>query len=165
MQAVTIFGSNSGKKQELIREAIYQLSKIGQIVLSSSYYETEPWGFECSENFLNQITVFETSLSPEEFLKACLDTEKQLGRIRTTYGPRYSSRPIDIDLLFCDSQILNTPALTIPHPRLSERNFVLTPLAEIMPDFVHPVLGKTMTCLLAESPDQLQVKRLAALTD
>lgn len=159
MQAVTIFGSNSGKKQELIIQAIRQLSQAGEIVLSSSFYETEPWGFKCHENFLNQITVFETLLSPEEFLKTCLDIEKKLGRVRTSNGPRYSPRPIDIDLLFCDSQIINTPTLTLPHPRLSERNFVLIPLAEIMPDFVHPVLGKTIANLLTESPDRLQVKK------
>lgn len=93
MQAVTIFGSNSGKKQELIIQAIRQLSQTGEIVLSSSFYETEPWGFKCHENFLNQITVFETLLSPEEFLKTCLDIEKKLGRVRTSNGPRYSPVP------------------------------------------------------------------------
>lgn len=160
MRAVTIFGSNSGDRQALITQAIRKLSETGRIVASSSFYETEPWGFECRENFLNQITVFETALSPEEFLKTCLDTEKQLGRIRTPDGPRYSSRPIDIDLLFCDSRILNTPTLTLPHPRMCERNFVLVPLAEIMPDFVHPVLGKSIATLLEESPDRLQVKKI-----
>lgn len=160
MQVVTIFGSNSGNKQELITQAIDRLSRIGKIVLSSSFYETEPWGFECRENFLNQVTVFATALSPEKFLQACLDTEKHLGRVRSTDGPRYSSRPIDIDLLFCDSQILDTPRLTIPHPRLSKRNFVLIPLVEIMPDFVHPVLGKSIKDLLSESPDQLQVRKI-----
>ncbi len=160
MRAVTIFGSNSGDRQALITQAIRKLSETGRIISGSSFYETEPWGFECQENFLNQITVFETALSPEAFLQTCLDTEKQLGRIRTTDGPRYSSRPIDIDLLFCDSRILNTPALTLPHPRMCERNFVLVPLAEIMPDFVHPVLGKSIATLLEESPDRLQVKKI-----
>lgn len=160
MRAVTIFGSNSGDRQALITQAIRKLSEAGRIVASSSFYETEPWGFECREHFLNQITVFETALSPEKFLETCLDTEKQLGRIRTTDGPRYSSRPIDIDLLFCDSRILNTSALTLPHPRMCERNFVLVPLAEIIPDFVHPVLGKSIATLLEESPDRLQVKKI-----
>lgn len=160
MQAVTIFGSNSGEKLELIKQAICRLSETGRIILSSSFYETAPWGFECRENFLNQITVFDTPLPPEEFLQTCLDTEKKLGRVRTVNGPRYSSRPIDIDLLFCDSRIIETPDLILPHPRLCERNFVLVPLAEIMPDFVHPVAGKTIARLLAESPDRLEVRKL-----
>lgn len=160
MQAVTIFGSNSGNKKELITQAICRLSSAGQIVLSSSFYETAPWGFECDEHFLNQITVFKTSLSPVDFLRLCLDTEKQLGRVRQTNGPRYSSRTIDIDLLFCDSLILDTPELILPHPRICERNFVLVPLAEIMPDFRHPVSEKTIARLLEESPDQSAVKKL-----
>jgi len=164
MQAVTIFGSNSGQKQELITQAIHRLSSVGKAILSSSFYETEPWGFECNENFLNQITVFETSLSPQAFLDCCLQTEKQLGRIRFPGGPRYSSRPIDIDLLFCDSLIIHTPGLVLPHPRLCERNFVLVPLSEIMPDFIHPVSGKTIARLLAESPDRLQVKKADSCT-
>ncbi|MDE6451009.1 MAG: 2-amino-4-hydroxy-6-hydroxymethyldihydropteridine diphosphokinase [Odoribacter sp.] len=165
MQAVTIFGSNSGPREKLITQAIRQLSEAGKIVLSSSFYETEPWGFECHENFLNQITVFETLLSPEEFLKTCLDIEKQLGRIRLPNASRYSSRPIDIDLLFYDSRILETPDLILPHPRLCERNFVLVPLAEIMPEFVHPVTGKTIAELLAASPDRMEVKKLTIRPD
>ena len=160
MQVVTLFGSNSGNKQELILQAIAQLSKVGEVVASSSFYETAPWGFSCREYFLNQITVFETSLSPMAFLDLSLETEQQLGRIRTTDSPRYASRPIDIDLLFCDSRIIHTPKLIIPHPRISERNFVLVPLVEILPDFLHPVSQKTMTQLLAESTDPLEVKKI-----
>ena len=160
MKAVTIFGSNSGDKQALILQAIEQLKQVGTVVASSSFYETEPWGFSCDEQFLNQITVFETTQSPIIFLKTCLETERQLGRIRTENGPRYSSRPIDIDLLFCDNLIIQTPELTIPHPRISERNFVLVPLTEIMPDFQHPVFAKSLSQLLEESTDPLQVHKI-----
>ena len=95
-----------------------------------------------------------------DFLQRCLETEKRLGRIRLAGGPRYSSRPIDIDLLFYDSVILNTPDLILPHPRMQERNFVLTPLAEILPDFVHPVFQKTIATLLQECPDKLEARKL-----
>ena len=108
MQVVTILGSNSGNKRQLITEAIRILSSTEQWVMASSFYETAPWGFECDENFLNQVVVFQTRLSAFDFLQRCLETEKRLGRIRLAGGPRYSSRPIDIDLLFYDSVILNT---------------------------------------------------------
>lgn len=160
MQAVAIFGSNSGNKQALLTEAIRRVSSVGYITASSSVYETAPWGFESKENFLNQVVIFETALSPAAFLKFCLDTEKELGRIRFSNSPRYSSRPIDIDLLFYDSLILDTPELILPHPRMCERNFVLVPLAEIMPGFIHPQFHKTILQLLTECPDTLPVKKI-----
>ena len=160
MQVVTILGSNSGNKRQLITEAIRILSSTEQWVMASSFYETAPWGFECDENFLNQVVVFQTRLSAFDFLQRCLETENRLGRIRLAGGPRYSSRPIDIDLLFYDSVILNTPDLILPHPRMQERNFVLTPLAEILPDFVHPVFQKTIATLLQECPDKLEARKL-----
>ena len=104
----------------------------------------------------NLLIVDNVRLSAFDFLQRCLETEKHLGRIRLAGGPRYSSRPIDIDLLFYDSVILNTPDLVLPQPRMQERNFVLTPLAEILPDFVHPVFQKTIATLLQECPDKLE---------
>ncbi len=161
MQAVTILGSNQGDKYHIIRQAVSVLAaEAGSVTGKSSLYETAPWGFESDENFLNQIVLFETSLSPAEFLHTCLQTEARLGRIRTPGGPRYTSRPIDIDLLFYDSLIIETPGLQIPHPRLSERNFVLVPLAEVMPDFTHPALKKTITQLLAACPDTSAVRKI-----
>lgn len=159
MRVTTILGSNSGNKRKIITETIHRLSTAGKIVMASSLYETEPWGFESGENFLNQVVVFETSLSPQEFLKHCLQAEQYLGRIRNPQGPRYASRPIDIDILFYDSIVLDSPELTIPHPRIAERNFVLIPLQEIMPDFIHPVFHKTITELQKECKDKLIVKK------
>lgn len=161
MRVVTIFGSNAGDKFRIMEEATVLLSeKVGKTVLFSSYYETEPWGFECKENFLNRIIVFETILSPEEFLQACLDTERQLGRIRTGNSPRYTSRPIDIDILFYGDQIIHSPGLIIPHPRLAERNFVLTPLNEIMPGFIHPEYNQTIQVLLKKCQDKLKTTQI-----
>lgn len=159
MIATVILGSNSGNRREIIDKAVSILSVAGQLISSSSFYETEPWGFESTEQFLNKVAVLDTAMSPEAFLKYCLETEKALGRTRTP-GVRYSSRTIDIDILFCDQQIINTPDLTVPHPRIAERNFVLAPLNEIMPDFIHPVLHKKISGLLSLCPDKLAVKRI-----
>lgn len=165
MQVVTILGSNSGDKYRLISQAIDLLTEeVGEMTLASSYYETEPWGFECEENFLNRIVVFETELCPEVFLQTALDIEKRLGRTRSADGPRYTSRPIDIDILFYGTEVIDTPALTVPHPRLAERNFVLTPLCEILPDFIHPVLHKNIQILREECPDQSEVHKIETAT-
>ena len=159
MKITVIFGSNTGDRQKTIEKAEALLSERAGILLkSSSYYETEPWGFECNDSFLNRIATFDTSLSPQEFLDICLDIEQELGRIRLDRA-RYQSRTIDIDLLFCDSLSLNTPQLIVPHPRLAERNFVLVPLCEIMPDFIHPVLRKSIRQLLDICPDNCKVVR------
>lgn len=160
MNVTVILGSNSGAKRELIEEAITCLRKrAGRLTACSSYYETAPWGFESEEMFLNRVAVFQTSLSPQAFLDICLQTEQQLGRIRSL-SHRYTSRTIDIDLLFCDNLKIDTPSLQVPHPRIPERNFVLVPLAEVMPDFLHPVYRKKISELLSACPDTLSVKKI-----
>lgn len=160
MKVTVIFGSNTGNRQETIEKAISLLTvRTGKATGMSAYYETAPWGFDCPEAFLNRIVVFETTLSPQDFLAVCLQTEEQLGRIRHS-GPRYQSRTIDIDILFYESVVLDSPALTLPHPRIAERNFVLVPLNELMPEFRHPVLHKTIAELLKKTPDRLSVKKL-----
>ena len=157
MLVTLIFGGNQGDRKTLIGEAITEMSSIGKIELCSSLYETAPWGFESENPFYNQIVVYNTELTPEEVLDKCQATEKQLGRVRT--GTQFTSRTMDIDILFCDSQIINTPRLTVPHPRMALRNFVLAPLNEIMPDFVHPVTHKTISELFTESPDTLKAEK------
>lgn len=107
----------------------------------SSFIETEPWGFESKDKFINSVAVFETLLSPLEALKVCNETEYALGRRRNN-EVGYSSRTIDIDILFCEDKIISTEQLQVPHPLIDKRNFVLIPLKEIVPDFVHPLLNK-----------------------
>ena len=159
MRVTLIFGGNQGDRKALVNEAIKEMSDIGKIERCSSLYETAPWGFESSNSFYNQVVTYETSLSPENVLDKCQEVEKKLGRIRS--GVQFCSRSMDIDILFCDSQIINTPRLTVPHPRMTLRNFVLAPLNEIMPDFVHPVTHKTISELFTESPDTLKAEKLS----
>ena len=157
MLVTLIFGGNQGDRKALLDEAIKEMSTIGKIEIRSSLYETAPWGFESENPFYNQIVVYNTELTPEEVLDKCQATEKQLGRVRT--GTQFTSRTMDIDILFCDSQIINTPRLTVPHPRLAQRNFVLAPLNEIMPAFIHPVIHKTIATLLSECTDTLKAEK------
>lgn len=163
-----LIGGNQGDRRLLIQQATEQIrQRIGSVVAFSRIYETEPWGtFETEggeskvKNFLNQALLVATPLTAHEALREALDIEIRLGRQRpqasscgATLGSRiYHSRPIDIDLIFFDNDVISTPDLVIPHPRMHLRRFVLEPLAEIMPDYVHPVLNKTVRDLLKEPP-------------
>ena len=140
MLVTLIFGGNQGDRKALIDEAVKEMSKLGKI----------------ENTFYNQIVTYNTELSPEEVLDKCQQTEQKLGRVRA--GVQFCSRTMDIDILFCDSRIIDTPRLTVPHPRMAQRNFVLCPLNEIMPDFMHPVLRKKISELLQESPDTLKAE-------
>jgi 2-amino-4-hydroxy-6-hydroxymethyldihydropteridine diphosphokinase len=127
------------------------------IVKSSSYYHTRPWGKTDQADFINAVVQVETELTPRELLELCLAIEKQMGRIRDEkWGPRI----IDIDILCYGTQVLQEPNLTIPHPYLHERAFVLVPLNEIAPDYVHPVLQQRVAELTAklDSTDLAQVR-------
>lgn len=151
--AYLLLGSNMGNKKALLQEARSLLQeKAGKIIGQSSLYESEPWGFEAHEWFINQVIIIETPLRPNELLFAAQTIEERLGRVRAqTEG--YVSRPIDIDILFYNNEIIESPALTVPHPLLQNRRFTLLPLAEIVPEYKHPVLNKTIEKLLAECSD------------
>ena len=155
-----ILGGNRGNRREIIASAIDLVtSKIGSKISTSSLYESESWGF-ASELFVNQVIAIETNLSPQEILIASQQIELQLGRIRNSGG--YEARTIDIDLLYYDSMVLKSAGLTIPHPRIEDRRFVLLPLAEVAPDFVDPLSGKTASDMLRDCTDPSKVWRLEA---
>jgi len=161
MNKVTLLiGGNEGERELLIEQATEQIrERIGSVVAMSRVYETEPWGTFANppQNFLNRGLLVETTLSPWQVLRTALAIEATLGRRRnrnasspsdTSNTRIYLSRPMDIDLIFYDNLILDTPELTLPHPRMHLRQFVLEPLNEIMPDYRHPMTGKKVCEML-----------------
>ncbi len=136
-------GSNLGNRKENITKAIEKLSKTSgiELVKQSSLIETEPYGKLDQPDFLNCVIIVKTDINPEHLLEICNKIENDLGRIRKEkWGPR----TIDLDILFIDDYVIHTPDLVVPHPEVHLREFVLTSLNEIAPDFVHPVLNKTI---------------------
>ncbi len=153
-----IIGGNLGNRQQNLAHAIRLIEqKSGVIKKQSSIYETEPWGVQGQPNYYNQVLEILTDFDPESLMQLFLQIEQLMGRVRTE---KYSARSIDIDILFFNDQLINTPDLTIPHPRLQERRFVLEPLNEIAPEFVHPELQKTIAALLIDCTDSNVVKKI-----
>lgn len=148
-------GTNLGDKPTNLRNALQLIeSELGQIIGVSSVYSTEPWGVTNQEEFLNQVVRIYTDLEPAYLLKRIHELEDALGRVRTEkWGPRV----IDIDLLYYGKYVIDRDDLIIPHPELTERNFVLAPLAEIAPDFVHPIFKLTNKELLDFCSDTSKV--------
>lgn len=154
---VLSLGSNIEPREEHLKKAIAEIADWSESALKvSNMYSTEPVGFRSEKDFLNLAVLFETSCSPAELLAKIHAVESKMGRIRTP--GRVEDRIIDMDILFYDDLVLNTDELSIPHPRLHERSFVLTPLLDIVPDLVHPILHKTIWELYDECKDLSEVR-------
>ena len=143
-------GTNLEDKEQNLRDTVQKIEEqVGKIVSLSAFYVTAPWGFSSDNSFLNAAVCVETKLSPLEVLQETQMIEKELGRTQKSVNRMYSDRLIDIDLLLYEDLVLSVISasgveLTLPHPLMTERDFVMKPLAEIAPGLVHPVLGKTM---------------------
>ena len=162
MRVYIALGSNLGNREEYLRAAVRGLSERQvDITGTASVYSTAPRDVLDQPRFLNTAIEADTTLSPQELLAACLDIEKKNNRVRAaaigTRSINKGPRTLDIDIIFYGAEIIRTPDLTIPHPRFALRRFVLVPLAEIAPNFVDPVSGKTIAELLAHCPDEGEV--------
>ena len=145
--AYIALGSNLGDRAAHLRAALDRLGALGTVEAVSPFFDTEPVGYTAQPRLLNAAAHLRTDLAPDELMNELLVIEAALGRVRLE---RWGPRIIDLDLLLYDDLAINTPNLTVPHPRLHERRFVLDPLAAIAPGLIHPVLQKTIGALLAE---------------
>lgn len=156
-----LLGSNLGERELLLEKAVEMITvSCGELLSMSRLYESEPWGFESENNFLNQVIMIKTDRGPHDLLKELLSIEAELGRRRLEGVVGYQSRPMDLDILYYDDLIIDDSDLILPHPRLHLRRFTLLPLCDIAPDFVHPLLQMTNKKLLDECNDISDVKVL-----
>lgn len=153
-----LLGSNLGNRQLFLLDAIRRIEKkIAPVIKASSVYETQSWGKTDLPDYLNQVIILQTEMSALQVLGNVLAIEIKLGRMREE---KWGSRTIDIDILFYGDAIISAPGLVVPHPQLHKRSFTLAPLAEIAPQFVHPLLNKNILTLKKEVKDNLIVKKL-----
>ena len=157
--AYLLLGSNLGNRAALLAAARQELATTaGELVAESGLYETAAWGREDQPAFLNQALALRTRLRPEALLAACQAAEQHAGRQRLEH---WGSRTLDVDILLFGEEIIDTPTLVVPHPRLPERRFALVPLAEIAGTLPHPQLPETIDRLLHHCPDPLPVRHWA----
>ena len=148
-------GSNIGERESFIAKSMEQIEEnIGEIITESSIFETIPWGNENQNNFLNSVIKIKTPFDSFEVLQKSQEIENTLGRKRIA---KWRERTIDIDVLFYNNEIINTTKLNIPHPLIQKRKFVLVPLSEIAPNYMHPILKKSISTLLSECKDNQKV--------
>lgn len=157
-KAYLLLGSNLGNREQYLSNAIDAINKnVGSIYLKSSIYETEAWGKTDQPGFLNLAIAIETRLTPIQLLESVLHIEADLGRVR---HEKWGARMIDIDIIFYEDQIVNEEnVLIIPHPEMQNRKFVLEPLAEIAPDFIHPIIKRSILQMLKTLCDPLAVEK------
>ncbi len=149
-----LIGGNEGDRVENIIQSKKLIAEsIGKIECQSGIYESEPWGFEHAQNFLNQVIEIQSDKSPREVLKLSQEIEKTLGRKAKT-STEYEGRTMDIDILFYDSEVINTHDLIVPHPHLHKRKFTLLPLAEKWKQFLHPLINQTISDILIACKDE-----------
>lgn len=145
-------GTNLGDREANLHTAARMIQeRIGELVSLSSFYETEPWGFDSEHAFLNAAACVRTSLSPAEILHATQQIEREMGRETKSVQGIYADRPIDIDLLLAGDLVIDEPDLTIPHPLMTQRPFVMLPLSEIAGDIIHPLINKPLKELVPAS--------------
>jgi 2-amino-4-hydroxy-6-hydroxymethyldihydropteridine diphosphokinase len=153
-----LLGSNLGDSKAVLQIARKHIEeRIGKVVTASSIYLTKAWGIENQPDFLNQVLEIETVLKSSNVLKCILEIECELGRIRYQ---KWGTRIIDIDILYFGNDIVETPELIIPHPENQNRNFVLVPMSEIAPNFIHPILKCAQKELMLDCTDPLKVELL-----
>lgn len=155
-------GTNLGERELNLKSAIKEIADLGSIDQISAVYETEPWGFRSENKFLNMVVEIHTEIIASQLIKECLKIEAILGRTRGS-ALGYESRIIDIDILFYGAEIVSADDLIIPHPHIQDRKFILEPLNELAPNFIHPVLGKTVSEILKNSSDQCKVNKIGTI--
>ena len=157
-RVVLLTGSNAPQSESVLHRTAQILARrIGSLECASQIYYSEPWGFHSERMFANQALLFTTTLSPVEVLDEALGAEQEVGRDRaqeqvekSLTGERYASREVDVDVMFYDDEVINTPRLMVPHPLLHVREFALQPLCEVMADYRHPVLGRELKDIYEE---------------
>jgi 2-amino-4-hydroxy-6-hydroxymethyldihydropteridine diphosphokinase len=148
-------GSNIGERESFITKSMHKVEDdIGKIITASSIFETTAWGNENQNNFLNSVIEIKTPFDAFTILQKSQEIENNLGRERSD---QWGERTIDIDILFYNNKIINTKELTVPHPLIQKRKFVLVPLSEIAPNYMHPILKKNISTLLSECKDTQKV--------